>query len=527
MVATVLRLRYRILGNTLARSPWQLVGFCFGALWGLSALTLVGAGSVALAVAADLTLTRTIAVVAGAVLLLGWVVGPLLVAGVDTTVDAAKLATFPFTTRQLMTVLAATGVTGIPGIATTLAALLSVLMWMPWPGAAIVAVPCVLLAVLTCVIATRLAATLSTGLGGNRRGRELVGTIVLAVVIFAGPILSGAVALLSGGRDLVAQLQRIAGILAWTPLGAAWAVPGDVAAGEGLLAAVRFAIALATLGVLWFAWRAALDRSTATPPRRASRAVRQGALGLFGVMPTGGVGATWARALRGWLRDPRYVRQLILVPLFPVLFAFTGGIDGFFFSASAVLVAFVLCITGYSDISYDGTAFASVLASGVRGRQDRLGRVLGAASVGVPLLIVVAVVTTIVGGRTAYLPAILGASLGLLLAGYAVSSVSSALLVTPVAAPGDSPFKTVPGQTFFSGLMVFVVMGACGLLALPALILGIIAATTASTALGVVTLVVGVVVGVAEIAAGIVVGGRTLDRTGPDLLLRIKAFPTS
>ena len=53
------------------------------------------------------------------------------------------------------------------------------------------------------------------------------------------------------------------------------------------------------------------------------------------------------------------------------------------------------------------------------------------------------------------------------------------------------------------------------------------AATTASTALGVVTLVVGVVVGVAEIAAGIVVGGRTLDRTGPDLLLRIKAFPTS
>ena len=35
MVATVLRLRYRILGNTLARSPWQLVGFCFGMLGAL------------------------------------------------------------------------------------------------------------------------------------------------------------------------------------------------------------------------------------------------------------------------------------------------------------------------------------------------------------------------------------------------------------------------------------------------------------------------------------------------------------
>ena len=41
--------------------------------------------------------------------------------------------------------------------------------------------------------------------------------------------------------------------------------------------------------------------------------------------PTGGVGATWARSLTGWLRDPRYLRQLLVVPIFPVLFAFTGG----------------------------------------------------------------------------------------------------------------------------------------------------------------------------------------------------------
>ena len=30
MVATVLRLRYRLLANMLTRSPWQLVGFVFG-----------------------------------------------------------------------------------------------------------------------------------------------------------------------------------------------------------------------------------------------------------------------------------------------------------------------------------------------------------------------------------------------------------------------------------------------------------------------------------------------------------------
>jgi ABC-2 type transport system permease protein len=46
-----------------------------------------------------------------------------------------------------------------------------------------------------------------------------------------------------------------------------------------------------------------------------------------------------------------------------------------------VLVAFVLCITGYSDISYDGTAFASVLASGARPTGSPRARP-GAASVG-------------------------------------------------------------------------------------------------------------------------------------------------
>ena len=34
----------------------------------------------------------------------------------------------------------------------------------------------------------------------------------------------------------------------------------------------------------------------------------------------------------------------IILALFPILFAFTGGVDGFMFAASPVMVAFVLCI---------------------------------------------------------------------------------------------------------------------------------------------------------------------------------------
>ena len=527
MVATVLRLRYRILGNTLARRPWQLVGFCFGILWALGILALVISVLIGVSRLDDLEPVRAVAILGGSALLLGWIVGPLLIAGIDTTVDATKLATFPFTTRQVMAILTATGLTGIPGIATSIAALATLLLWVRSPLATLVAVPCIALAVLTCVVATRLGSALSTGLGGNRRGRELVGTIVLVVIIFAGPLATGALAALSNAGDIGAQFGRTADVLGWTPFGAAWAVPGDVAAGSYGTAVLKFVIAVATLAVLWAAWRWSLERATVSPPRQATRAVRPGRLGLFGVMPTGGVGATWARSLTGWLRDPRYLRQLVVAPLFPILFAFTGGVDGFMFAASPVMVAFVLCIAGYSDISYDGTAFASVLSSGIRGRHDRWGRILGAACVGVPLTVVIAVITAVIGGHVSTLAATLGAALGLLLVGYGVTAVSSALIVTPVAAPGDSPFKTVPGQTFVSGLLVFVVLAACGVLAAPALIVGGIGMVGRDPAVGLVALAVGLVVGAGVIVVGVLVGGRTLERTGPDLLQRIKAFPTT
>lgn len=525
MVATVLRLRFRILGNTLARRPWQLVGFCFGVLSALWVLVAVVAGLVALGVFQGLDVARTVAVVGGSTLLVGWIVGPLLIAGMETTIDGARLAPFPLTTRQVMAALTATGLTGIPGIVTALGALATVVLWVRWPAAAIASVPASALAVLTCVVATRFMGTLSTGLGGNRRSREVVGTVVLTLLIMSGPIVAGVLALLDSTGDLVTRVAQAGDILGWTPFGAAWAVPGDIAAGSWPTAAVKLAIAVGTLVVMWVLWSRALETSLTSPPRTAARSVRPGTLGLFGRMPTGGVGATWARALTAWVRDPRYLRQLLVVPLFPVLFAFSTGVDGLLFTASAVAAAFVLAVAGYSDISYDGTAFATVLASGVRGRADRLGRLLAAACIGVPLTLVIAVATVAIAGRMEQLPAVLGGAWGLLLVGYGVTAVSSALIVTPVAAAGDSPFKSVPGQTFVSGLLVFVVWLVIAVLAAPALILATIGIATESALYGGLALGVGLVVGAAVVLAGVMLGGRTLDRTGPVLLARIKAFP--
>lgn len=164
-----------------------------------------------------------------------------------------------------MTVLTATGLTGIPGIATSLAGLATVILWVRVPLVALAAVPCIALAVLTCVLATRLASALTSGLDGNRRGRELVGTLVLILIVLAGPILMGALRVLSPRRTAWGRSSRAGAVLGWTPFGAAWAVPGDLATGAPVTAALRAVIAVATPVALWFDGAA---RSSGPPSRR-------------------------------------------------------------------------------------------------------------------------------------------------------------------------------------------------------------------------------------------------------------------
>src|SRR6185437_3862694 len=120
-------------------------------------------GLVAVSILGDLATARAVAVVGGSFLVLGWVLGPLLIAGTDATVDAARLAPFPLTRGQLMVTLTSAGLTGIPGIATVVAAVATVILWMRLPAAAVSSLPAIVIGVLTCVVASRLVTTISTG----------------------------------------------------------------------------------------------------------------------------------------------------------------------------------------------------------------------------------------------------------------------------------------------------------------------------------------------------------------------------
>lgn len=522
MVATVLRLRYRLLGNMLTRSPWQLVGFVFGAMGAAGAL-LVAVVALALLGGDGVDALHSVVTVGGALLVVGWSIAPLLAGGVDTTIEAEQLAPFPLTTRQVMLGLTLVGVCGVPGIVTTLGAAVGLLASGSWPVAAVATIVCLPIGVLSCVVASRAVASFSSR-GGGKVG-NLLGLLAFGALVLAGPIVTGLMDVLGAPSGL--DRSRVASLvdgIAWTPVGAVWAVPGELADGSVAEGLAKLGIAVATLAALWLLWRRNVVAASVSPKRKVASG-RAGRLGWIGLAPTGAAAASWARSLSYWLGDPRYLRNLVIVAVLPVLLAFALGwqVQTPLFAFVVVLPALLLGLVPYADVSYDGTAFSTLLATGIRGRADRAGRLLGALTAAAPLVGVVTVVTVGFSGRWMLLPAVLGCALGALLTGLGICAISSAYLVIPVPESGDNVFKRVPGQSFWVGLalMGFTVLAA--VLTAPALALAIVAALTGVALWSWLALAVGLLLGAGLAVGGVALGGRVFDRTGPLLLARVRA----
>lgn len=519
MVASLLKLRLLVLRNTLKRSTWQLVAVIIGGLYGLGLLAAAVAGLFALSFA-PLEIAQTVLVLAGSVTLLGWILIPLFTTGIDQTLDIPKLAHFPIPRRTLMIGLALSGFVAVPGAVTLIAGVATAGAWLRHPLAALLAVVCGAIGALTCVVASRMIAALSASLASSRRFREATGIILFIPLILLGPIFTSLTDVFGGNED---SLPNFARTLSFTPLGAIWAAPGEVAAGNYGQAALKFLIGVALLGVFVLIWRRALGIAIESPPTATSKTRASGKLGLFGILPATPTGAVAARSLTYWMRDPRYTQQLILVPLMPILFGFNAQLSGntLLLNFATPFVAFLLAISIYSDVSYDNTAFATHISTGVSGRADRAGRALAVASFAVPIIVLLSLGTAAYTGEWELTPTLLGISLGVLLTGIGLSSITSARFVFPVPAPGDSPFKAKPGASLSTFGVTFLTWGVLLVLTLPETVLAIVFLVTGDQLFGWLTLAAAVALGGASIVLGINIGGRMLDRRAPELLAQL------
>ena len=519
MVTHLIRLRFAILANSLKKSPWQIVATVIGALYGLGVLFLAVAGLFALSFA-SLEIARTVTVLAGALVLLGWIIMPLIAAGIDQTIDPARLAVFPIPLNTLLLGMTLSGVLGVAGIVTSVAALSTALTWWKYPLAAVAAIICAAIGVLSCIIGSRMIAALASNIGTGRRAREARGVLLFIPLVLLGPIIAAFTGLM---RSSSATLPAIADAVAWTPFGAIWAVPGDIAAGAFTQAGLRFLIGLATLIAFAAIWRLGLARALETPARASTGVQRDRTLGLFSFArnPTGAVAA---RALIYWLRDPRYAQSLVLVPLVPVLLVFYSLLNDSpgIINAAGPITALLLALSIFTDVSYDNTAFALHLQTGVRGVADRLGRVLALASFAVPVTLIFTVGSVWYTGAWNALPGLLGLSVAALLGGFGLSSVISGRWAFMVPAPGESPFKSKPGGGVSLSLSMFATWGSLTLLSLPEVVLSIISFVTGDPLFGWISLVIAVVLGSVLLIVGVRWGGRILDQRGPELLVQLQ-----
>lgn len=518
MVAQFLRLKLRLLGNIFRRSPWQVVGIVIGLIYGLGLSALLFAALVGLRFVGDVEAIRDGFVVAGAVIVLGFIILPLIF-GVDDTMDPRRFAMFGLPDRSLALGLAVAAIIGVPALVLAIVLLGTVVTWSRGVGETLLAIIAAALAFVMCVLLARVSTGIASLLLATRRARELSGVLGLLLIVMASPLIVMLVSVdweTSGAQ----VMESLAGMLGWTPLGAVFAVPGDAAAGAWGAAILKLLISAATVVIIWFGWQALVAKMLVTPGREASAKSYRG-LGWFDRLPQGPAGAIAARSFTYWFRDARYWVSLVIVPIAPVIVIVPlslAGIPNLYLGLIPVpLMCLLLGWTLHNDTAYDSTAIWLHVVSGVRGVADRIGRLVPVLIAGVLVIGLGSAVTVFALNDWRLLPSILGVSTALLLAGLGVGSITSARLPYPAVKPGDSPFQQPQSTGTITALVQSITMLGTLIVALPAMAfaaLGIFvdpawhAAAFAS----------GVGLGVIVLIAGVWAGGRVFERRGPEML---------
>ncbi|HEY0186552.1 MAG TPA: hypothetical protein VGC67_03605 [Cellulomonas sp.] len=519
MVAHLVRLKVALLVSGLRHSGWRLVGFLLGVLYtaGLVLLAVVGLGL--LGRQDDQELTRTVLTLAGAVLVAGWWLVPLVAFGVDGTLDPERFRLFPIPRGRLLLGLALAGLVGLPGIATTVLALMSATVWWRSPAAVGVALLGALLGTGIALVGSRAGTSLLAPLITGRRFREIGAVLLVVPLALLGPIIAAVTAGLAAVADLLPEIARVVG---WTPLGAPWAAAADVAEGAWPAAAAKLAISAAVLVLLVGAWDGAVGRAMVRP-EGGGHTSRSHGLGFFDRVPATPVGAVTARCLTSWVRDSRYAAAVAVVPLQVILLWFLSG-GGLAMLAGGPLVAFVMGWTVSSGVSYDSTAFWMHVAAPVDGRVDRTGRAVAGLLVGGAAALACVLLSLVVTGRWDAMLPVLAMSVGVLASTIGAASVYSALVAFPVTRPGESPFATPQGTSFavlvsqLAGMLVLLV------LLLPTVVPAVAAIVTGNPALVLLASLLGPALGVVLLLVGIRVGARAYDQRAPELLQRMRSF---
>lgn len=459
MVATILSLRYTATMHHLRREWWRVLVLVGGAVWCISLLPSVVWISRALGSRqADIKMDAYGAIIS--VVILGWIVVPILVSGLDDTLDPARFAPFGLAARRLMPGLTVSSLLTLPSMffATTLLAFAS--SWIPEGGGPYaVALVGALLSLATMVLSARVSVAWAARLFQSRRSREVAFVAALGGILILTPLAS---LLVADGLDALLEYDArpVLESLRLTPLASPIGAAGAAADGDWLGAAWRLGIAAGWVVALWFAWRANVSHQLVNPVSRGGgararddsmlKAARRRERMSLSRRPSPAVTAVRTRATRYWSSDPRYLAAAVSVAVFPIVFFMV--VYPAFGSPLIVILGIPLLLAGtigwgrHNDVAYDSTALWLDIVSGRLGRDLMRGRVTATLRWAVPVVLVGCAAAVGLSHRVDLAPGVVGAALGVLGTSLAVSAVTAVVIPYRAPVPGESPFAAEVGS---------------------------------------------------------------------------------
>ena len=348
----------------------------------------------------------------------------------------------------------------------------------------------------------------------------------------------------------------------WTPVGAPFGVVASLLEGAWGAAVLRSLIVAATAVLGWRAWLMVLrpvmsgyagevsadaqrainegrhliddslvDETRSVRPAR-SRSTELRSVDTFTRLGLGVRSASLAaRTARYWIVDPRLNMNMVFALIFPIIGVLMGRVDPedqwsqlLFTGVFLYLVPVTVGLAVGALMQYDSTGAWIVVSSGMSGREERRGRLVGSLIVFVPLVIGYLVHDLALGASRADVVFHQAVGVVLFSGAAATTLVLNARWVYPVQPPGVSPLAT-KGTGSFLMTMLLQLVGFAGtaILQVPSYVFLVLASFGAVP--GWVAYVVCIVWSVLILEVAVRVGGRVWDRYSVGALTTIRSWP--
>jgi ABC-2 type transport system permease protein len=520
MAWLLVRLKLRLLVNALHSSRSARATFVTSTIFAL----LVAIGTfVLLAVFRGQAASVYVTSVIFTLFAFGWLILPIFVFGLDSTLDPATLALYPLRTRPLATGLLAASATGAWPLANVIGLLGVTVGLARGASGLIVALVAVPLQVLFCIALARLVTTSLAGLLRSRRGKDLA--VFLFIPLFAlYEFFTQVVPAEAAGRKLsAASFHGVDSWLRWLPPGLAAHAIQDASDGHLGTALLRLALLAAVIVGLGWLWVSSLSRAlVSTDTTTQSSRVRNAALPLarYGLL-----GAVIARFWVYQRREPasfaNWAVAAVVMVAVSVRAAITQGGHPAFVLVSAIFGAGFIGYFHSNSAGLTGPPFVLEAMALTGRRQLRsyfAGQNLVLAVIGIPLLTLVSFGIAALAKQPAFGFYGLAVGLGGLGAALALSNLFTVALPYPMDKRAGRPMRRASQGYGLSGFFgVFGCLIGVGILSVP-MIIAVTATNSAQAGVRIPALIaIGALYGFALAAAGVQIAAAAAEGRLPEL----------